>query len=134
MPAKITAAPASVHAVGASPNSVHCHSIANATCRYPIEVARRLVIRSFMGFGANAHASTRRGHRSTGFRANSNRSGTTPAQDWVNFPDALPAIVERLQGVVIEYIDTIGLSVRVADQVIVPSYAVCALYRLDSSA
>jgi len=68
----------------------------------PVERSRRLVIRAFMGFGSNAHASQHKGHRSTGFRANASRSGTTPAQDWQNWPDALAATVARLQGVTIE--------------------------------
>lgn len=59
------------------------------------ERARRVVVRSFQGFGSNGV------HQKTGFRSNSNRSRTTPARDWVNYPDALAAIVDRLRGVCI---------------------------------
>lgn len=63
----------------------------------PVEAARRLIIRSFMGHGSDAHTWL------TGFRANSNKSGTTPAHDWVNLPPALRLAISRLQGVIIEH-------------------------------
>lgn len=74
-----------------------------------LEQARRTIIRSFMGFGSAAVTlarapkhGARGGLARTGLRANSNRSGTTPAHDWANYPDCMDALIDRLQGVVIE--------------------------------
>ena len=70
----------------------------------PLEQARRTVVRAYMGFGS---ASATQGHNSmahekTGFRANANRAGTVPAHDWMNYPEAMTAMIERLRGVVLE--------------------------------
>jgi DNA adenine methylase len=87
--------------------------LANQPVDGPIENSRRLIVRSFMGFGSNAHnergmhfrGCVREGLAPTGFRNHSNRSGTTPAYEWSHYPEALAVIVERFQGVVVEHRD-----------------------------
>lgn len=63
----------------------------------PVEQARRTILRSFQGFGSAAVCG-----EVSGFRANSQRSGTTPAHAWYNYPEKMPAMIDRLRGVVIE--------------------------------
>jgi DNA adenine methylase len=63
-----------------------------------LEAARQMVVRSFMGHGSTATGKRTR----TGFRADSNRSHTTPAHDWCSVPPNLVRVSARLQGVVIE--------------------------------
>ena len=76
-------------------------------CEDPLEWARRVLVRSHMGFaGAATH-----GHM-TGFRSRSVNSGTHPAIQWRNFPNHLAAIVDRLRGVVIEQRDAVEVMLQ----------------------
>jgi DNA adenine methylase len=63
-----------------------------------VERARRLVVRSFMGFGSDAPNIDLR----TGFRAQSPLSGRSPEKDWQNYPAALERVIARLRDVVVE--------------------------------
>jgi DNA adenine methylase len=70
-----------------------------------VDAAAKMIARAFMGFGS---ASMTRMHV-TGFRSNASRCGTTPAQDWTNWPYQVPAFCARLRGVVIENRDAIAV-------------------------
>ena len=93
-----------------------------------VEEARRLLVRSWMGFSANgataksckigfsgrldrtakhkradgAVAGEERQRCCAGLPATAFHSFTTPAHDWARWPDVIPAITARMQGVCIE--------------------------------
>jgi DNA adenine methylase len=77
-----------------------------------VEQARRTIIKSFMGFGANSitanssncgmRTSASTWKTSTGFRSNAKHRGSTHATDWSRYPSQLQIFSERLQEVVIE--------------------------------
>lgn len=63
----------------------------------PMERARRLCIRAYMGFGS---AGATKG--STGFRTDLKRRFTTAQQDWAAYPEAIAVAGARFAGVLIE--------------------------------
>lgn len=72
-----------------------------------VESARRFVVQIMMGYG-----SAGRRKSPPGFRARTYCGSMTGAPDWRNYPDALPAITERLQGVIIENGNALDLMAR----------------------
>lgn len=69
----------------------------------PLERARRIVVRSYMGFGGNLGRPTASGKpQRTGFRMTAHTSGRNCARVWADYIMALDAIIERLRGVIIE--------------------------------
>ena len=77
-------------------------------CDDPVEQARRLIVRSMMGFGSDSTS----GFYRTGWRDNTTRKGTTPASDWAGYPDVLAAAVERMRGVNLDSRPAIELMAR----------------------
>lgn len=62
-----------------------------------IEDARRVLVRSAMGFGSNAI-----NHKSTGFRADWRPAGGISAHNWSSLVEQFRSISDRLAGVIIE--------------------------------
>lgn len=85
--------------IKATPYSRREFEIAHIYHPCPIEKARRLIIRSFMGFGA---ASATNLEKKTGFRCSSKRQGSAHAHDWQTYWPEIIKFHERLKTVVIE--------------------------------
>ena len=65
----------------------------------PVERARRMIARSFLGMGACAHG------KQGGFRANTKT--VVHSHNWSTFPGKFPPIIDRLRGVIIENRDAL---------------------------
>lgn len=75
----------------------------------PVERARRLVVRSFMGFGSSLLTS-----HATGFRdySKDHERRRYPAGDWANYPACLMAVVERFAAVIVDRRDALEVIAR----------------------
>lgn len=63
----------------------------------PIELARRVIVRSYMAFGTTSRRANR-----TGFRASARGRNYTGIPDWRNYPDHLINVTRRFDNVIIE--------------------------------
>lgn len=70
----------------------------------PVERARRTIIRGLMGHGSSGA----NGVKKTGFRRPCGNE-FSPASDWANWREQIPAFASRLSGVIIESIDALKL-------------------------
>jgi DNA adenine methylase len=83
----------------------------------PVEMARRTIVRSFMGHGGNAVTA----RYNNGFRGR--REGYGPNRDFANYSDCVPAFVNRMRRVVIECMPALDL---------IPIYDTpCTLFYVD---
>ncbi|MEM9787721.1 MAG: DNA adenine methylase [Pseudomonadota bacterium] len=67
-------------------------------CDCEVETARRLIVRSFFGYGGGLSIN----RQATGFRSVNKKAGSAPQKPWAGYPEMLRQIVERLRGVIIE--------------------------------
>lgn len=77
---------------------------AQAAATDPVERARRMVVRASMGFSSAAGIGG-----NSGFRSNSKCKYTTASHLWARYPTSLSAVCQRLQGVIIENKDALGV-------------------------
>ena len=83
------------YAIEFTPHSREEYYKSYEECSDELERARRLVIRLWQGRGGKTS------HR-TGWRSMIEHNGPLPAKEWIQFPDKITAVAERLQGVQIE--------------------------------
>jgi DNA adenine methylase len=94
-----------------TPYSRDEYDLAHEVSEEPVERARRLIIRSLMGYNATSVCLN---NSKSGFRNDINRRFTVPAHDWANYPADLGFFIERLRGVTVEHMDAFKLIERMA--------------------
>jgi len=80
------------------------HELSYESCSDVVEQARRTIIRGMMGHASRGATSSHR----TGFRT-ARRRGRHAAGEWAGYPEHLRAIIERIQGVLIEHRNAIDV-------------------------
>lgn len=65
----------------------------------PVERARRMIVRSFMGYGSDSALVA---DYTTGFRGFTDFRHTTPAHDWAGYPESLKIAAKRARGLIVE--------------------------------
>jgi DNA adenine methylase len=97
-------APTLIRAIAFTPFARDEFRLAYEVCEEPIERARRLIIRSWMGQGAvgNHTAAGASGFRDNLVRSEQSPRSPIPAHDWAGYPKVLQRVVDRVARVVIQ--------------------------------
>lgn len=91
------------HVVTWTPWSREEFDRANEPAEDPVERARRMIVRAFMGYASTGVLKKGR----TGFRATSYRATQTGVADWVTYPPTIRDVAARMRGVCIESRDAL---------------------------
>ena len=67
----------------------------------PVERARQLIVKSFMGFGGDAIYK----EKNRGYFRDRRKGSSPPCKDWATYPEEIRLFCERLRGVTIEHRD-----------------------------
>lgn len=101
-------APELLRQLALTPYSEEEYEAAREICEEPVERARRALVRSHLAHGTGGA----RIDRPTGFRSDGVSGTTNVAGEWATFPEALLAVIARLQGVAIRQAPALELIER----------------------
>jgi DNA adenine methylase len=87
-----------LHKIELTPYSRVEHKLSMLETDDPLERARRLIVRSFMG--RDPSSATRKDDGT--FKGRQSKAWINCAQVWMGYPDALKGVIKRLRGVIIE--------------------------------